>query len=112
MKDFSGRRVRLGMRSRHRKRRMLRRIAATFLLFCAASLVAARFLPELPETQACLALTLTHEIGHTLGIFRHSPHPEDLMYSNPTVAGPSERDRNTAEVLYHTPANVSPAARP
>ena len=25
---------------------------------------------------------------------------------------PSERDRNTAEVLYHTPANVSPAARP
>ena len=46
MKDFSGRRVRLGMRSRHRKRRMLRRIAATFLLFCAASLIAARFLPE------------------------------------------------------------------
>ena len=74
--------------------------------------IAARFSPELPETQACLALTLSHEIGHTLGIFRHSPHPEDLMYSNPAVAGPSERDRNTAEVLYHTPANVSPAARP
>ena len=74
--------------------------------------IAARFPNELPETQACLALTLTHEIGHTLGIFRHSPHPEDLMYANPTVAGPSQRDRNTAEVLYHTPANVSPAARP
>jgi len=74
--------------------------------------ISARFAPELPATQACLALTLTHEIGHTLGIFRHSPRPEDLMYSNPTVAAPSERDRNTAEVLYHTPANVSPAARP
>lgn len=74
--------------------------------------ISARFAPELPATQACLALTLTHEIGHTLGIFRHSPHPEDLMYANPTVPGPSERDRNTAEVLYHTPANVSPAARP
>jgi predicted Zn-dependent protease len=74
--------------------------------------ISARFVPELPETQACLALTLTHEIGHTLGIFRHSPHPEDLMYSNPTVAAPSERDRNTAEILYHSPANVSPAPRP
>jgi predicted Zn-dependent protease len=74
--------------------------------------ISARFSPDLPETQACLALTLTHEIGHTLGIFRHSPHPEDLMYSNPGVTAPSERDRNTAEVLYHTPANVSPAPRP
>jgi predicted Zn-dependent protease len=74
--------------------------------------ISARFAPDLPETQACLALTLTHEIGHTLGIFRHSPHPEDLMYANPTVTTPSERDRNTAEILYHSPANVSPAARP
>jgi hypothetical protein len=46
VKDFSARRVRLGMRSRHRKRRMLRRIAVSFLLFCAVSLFAARFLPE------------------------------------------------------------------
>ncbi len=74
--------------------------------------IRARFAPELPATQACLALTLTHEIGHTLGIFQHSPHPEDIMNGNPAVPHPSERDRNTAEVLYHTPANVSPAPRP
>ena len=74
--------------------------------------ISARFAPELPATQACLALTLTHEIGHTLGIFRHSPRPEDLMYGNPTVTGPSERDRNTAEILYHTPANVVPVRGP
>jgi predicted Zn-dependent protease len=74
--------------------------------------ITARFAPDLPATQACLALTLTHEIGHTLGIFAHSSHPEDIMYGDPMVPKPSERDRNTAEVLYHTPANVSPAPRP
>lgn len=74
--------------------------------------ISPRFSTDLPATQACLALTLTHEIGHTIGIFKHSPHPEDLMYANPTVMAPSERDRNTAEVLYHTPATVLPAARP
>ncbi len=72
----------------------------------------ARFDPSLPGTQACLALTLTHEIGHTLGLFAHSPHPEDIMYANPTVAVPSERDRTTAEVLYHQPATVRPSRRP
>lgn len=71
-----------------------------------------RFDLSLPATQACLALTLTHEIGHTLGLFVHSPHPEDIMYVNPTVARPSERDRNTAEVLYHSPATITPSRRP
>ncbi len=74
--------------------------------------ISARFSPDLPATQACLALTLTHELGHTIGIFKHSPHPEDLMYSNPVVTAPSERDRNTAEVLYHTSATVVPVGEP
>jgi predicted Zn-dependent protease len=74
--------------------------------------ITARFAVDLPATRACFALTVTHELGHTIGIFRHSPHPEDIMYANPTVTAPSERDRNTAEILYHTPANVVPVRGP
>ncbi len=70
--------------------------------------ITARFSTALASTQACLALTLTHEIGHTLGIFAHSSNPNDIMFANPAVGRPSARDANTAEVLYHSPANVSP----
>jgi hypothetical protein len=62
--------------------------------------------PGTPGLEDCLALTVVHEVGHSLGIFRHSSNPADLMYFNPTVALPSERDRTTAEVLYHLPATV------
>lgn len=72
----------------------------------------ARFAVDLPSTQACFALTVTHELGHTIGIFRHSPHTEDIMNANPTVAAPSERDRNTAQIVYHMPANVVPVRGP
>ena len=74
--------------------------------------ISPRFSPTLPATQACLALTLTHELGHTIGIFNHSPYPDDLMYADPVVAAPSERDRNTDEILYHMPANVVPVPGP
>ena len=74
--------------------------------------IAARFAVDLPTTQSCFALTVTHELGHTLGIFQHSTHPDDIMYGNPTVTAPSERDRNTAETLYHTPANIVPVRGP
>jgi predicted Zn-dependent protease len=57
--------------------------------------------------EECLALTVVHELGHSLGIFRHSPNPADLMYLNPTVQLPSERDRTTAEILYHLPSTVA-----
>jgi hypothetical protein len=57
----------------------------------------------LPE---CLALTTTHELGHALGIWRHSGVATDLMFSDPSVPGPSDRDLATAEVIYHVPANV------
>ena len=67
--------------------------------------------PGTPGLDSCLRLTVAHEIGHSLGIFRHSSNPADLMYFDPSVELPSERDRATAEVLYHLPSTVE-AARP
>jgi predicted Zn-dependent protease len=63
-------------------------------------------LPGTPGLAECVALTAMHEFGHSLGIFEHSPTPTDLMYADPTVSQPSERDRTTAEVLYHLPSTV------
>ena len=49
-----------------------------------------------------MALTTTHELGHAIGIFAHSPVTTDIMYSDPAVSSLSSRDRATAEVAYHT----------
>jgi len=62
--------------------------------------------PDAPNLAECLALTTTHEVGHAVGIFRHSGVVTDLMYADPSVPGPSDRDRATAEVIYHLPANL------
>ncbi len=62
--------------------------------------------PGLPE---CLALTTTHEVGHALGIWRHSGVATDLMFSDPAVTAPSARDLETAEVIYHLTPNVEVA---
>lgn len=67
--------------------------------------------PGTPGLAACLALTVAHEVGHSLGIFRHSSNPADLMYFDPSAELPSERDRTTAEVLYHLPSTLE-AVRP
>ena len=66
------------------------------------------FTPDAPGLTDCLALTTAHEFGHALGIFRHSPVPTDLMYSNPTVPAPSSRDLETAEILYHLEPDLAP----
>jgi predicted Zn-dependent protease len=58
--------------------------------------------PDDPGLETCLALTSIHELGHALGIFAHSPNPEDIMFANPEVELPSARDRLTAEAAYHT----------
>ncbi len=67
--------------------------------------------PTDPDLAGCLTLTVAHEIGHSIGIFRHSPNPNDLMYFDPSVPEPSERDRETAEILYHLPSTLE-AVRP
>lgn len=61
-----------------------------------------------PATQTCLALTTIHELGHALGIFQHSPNPDDIMFANPVVETPSDRDRGTIEAIYHYPPTLEP----
>jgi predicted Zn-dependent protease len=65
-----------------------------------------RSIPDDPGIEPCLALTSIHELGHAIGIFAHSEDPEDIMYVDPEVDLPSDRDRRTAEAAYHTPANL------
>jgi predicted Zn-dependent protease len=67
--------------------------------------------PTAPNLAACLALTTTHELGHALGIWRHSDVATDLMFGEPAVDAPSKRDLGTAEAIYHLPANVEPVGR-
>jgi len=69
--------------------------------------VSPRFDPTGAATQRCLALTTIHEVGHALGIFRHSTNANDIMYFDPQVTGLSERDRATAEVVYHVPPTIT-----
>lgn len=59
----------------------------------------------------CLARVAAHEVGHSMGLLQHSNDPADLMFSAPAVRAPSRRDRSTAEILYHTPAGITPAPR-
>jgi hypothetical protein len=61
---------------------------------------------DIPALDSCLNFTTAHELGHALGIFQHSPDPDDLMYSAPVVTAPSVRDRNTVNRAYHTPTTI------
>src|SRR4051794_9326790 len=45
-----------------------------------------RFGPGAPGVSECLALTATHELGHAIGIFAHSPDPGDIMFGDPAVS--------------------------
>ena len=70
-----------------------------------------RVVPTDPNVDRCLALTTTHELGHAIGIFAHSPVATDLMYSDPVVPGPSDRDRATADLVYHTAPTLTIGTR-
>lgn len=70
-----------------------------------------RFAPGSPGVDECMALTTTHEIGHALGIFTHSPDEADIMYADPAVSILSRRDRSTAELAYHTTPTLTIAPR-
>jgi hypothetical protein len=67
--------------------------------------------PAAPNVEQCLALTTTHELGHAMGILAHSPVATDLMYADPVVTGPSDRDRTTAELVYHTAPTLTIGTR-
>lgn len=64
-----------------------------------------------PQIAACMPRVAAHELGHTLGILSHSPATTDLMFGTPATATPTNRDRNTAQVLYHTPSTIAPPPR-
>jgi hypothetical protein len=70
-----------------------------------------RFPPDSPGVDACMALTTTHELGHALGIFAHSPNLDDIMSADPVVAVMSPRDRATAELAHHTEPSLTVAPR-
>lgn len=64
-----------------------------------------------PQVAACLRRVAAHELGHTIGILTHSPATTDLMFGIPATETPTRRDRNTAQVLYHTAATITPPPR-
>lgn len=70
-----------------------------------------RFEPAAPGVAECMALTTTHELGHAIGIFAHSPVTTDIMYGDPSVSSLSTRDRATAEVAYHIEPTLTPGPR-
>jgi predicted Zn-dependent protease len=60
---------------------------------------------------ACLDVTMAHELGHVLGIFAHSPEATDLMAADPSAPAPTERDRATAERAYHSDRTLTVVPR-
>lgn len=70
-----------------------------------------RFTPDPPGLGECYSITATHELGHAIGLLEHSPSPTDVMFGDPLNDGVSERDRITAETLYHLPSRLVPGPR-
>jgi hypothetical protein len=70
-----------------------------------------RFDPSSPGVDECVALTTTHELGHAIGLFTHSPTAGDIMFGDPVVSTLSDRDRNTVEAAYHLAPNLSIGTR-
>lgn len=63
------------------------------------------------QVEACVRRTVIHELGHALGIINPSPDSVDIMYITPFANLPTQRDRETVQLLYHTVPNLRPAPR-
>ena len=65
------------------------------------------YLP-LGQPPAQLATTVRHELGHALGLWGHSPQPQDVMYAQqtPSPAAISRRDIQTLHRVYQQPTQV------
>jgi hypothetical protein len=51
---------------------------------------------------------VAHEVGHVIGIGRHSGDNTDLMFGGPTVDVPSAADAQTIRYVLHQPAQLRP----
>ena len=60
------------------------------------------------QVQACMRRTTIHELGHTLGLLQEATGDTLIMYFTPLVPWPASGDRQTVEVLYHTPPTLRP----
>jgi len=60
------------------------------------------------QVQACMRRVAIHELGHSLGLLRHSSFDEDIMFGSPIVDYPSRFDRRSVEALYHSQPTVQP----
>ena len=64
---------------------------------------------QLASSPDLVRASVAHELGHVLGIARHSDDASDLMWhGDPTRATPSLRDVATVRALYRTDADVQP----
>jgi len=57
---------------------------------------------------AGLKRVVLHELGHVLGIGRHSPNMDDVMEAHAPVDRLSAADRATIQVLYHVEPDIVP----
>lgn len=55
----------------------------------------------------CYRFTVAHELGHAIGLFRHSNDPNDLMFSTPFRRLLTLNDRYTVQKLYNTTPTMS-----
>ncbi len=68
-----------------------------------------RVVVEPTADQAILDRLVIHEMGHVLGILRHSNQPEDVMSGGPLMTDRlSPRDLSTLRALYQTPVDLPP----